>query len=167
MSKAAKPKPRQRKRPPKPTGPPPIQFGRAQKDRARELIGTRQYASAAAKELAKEFGFSVDLGYRLIAEVREDIQEELAGRGVDPATGLFLFFESFMAAEHLDPFERLAAAGHMMKLLGLKRLADKLGGEDVDAYLARLAQATPTPPKGGESNAGADPQTGREDLHRG
>jgi hypothetical protein len=167
MSRKTTQTPKPATKPPGKRGPDPIQFSRAQKDDARRLIGSRQYVTEVVKELVKLHKVSEDLAYRLVNEARQEVLEEMAGRGVDPAAALFLFFESFMADPLLQPSERMAAAANMMKLFGLKRLADKLGGEDVDAYLARLAQATPTPPKGGESNAGADPQTGREDPHRG
>lgn len=141
MPRKAAQTPKPAVRPPGQRGPDPIQFSREQRDDCRRLIGGRQYVAEVVRELVKKHKFGEDLAHRLIAETRAEILEELAGRGVDPATGLFLFFESVMADRSEDTFARIAAGSNIMKLLGLKRITERAGGEDVDAFLLRLLKA--------------------------
>ena len=122
------------------TGRPAVAFTDEMIDAARELLGRSVYPSRAVDGLMARFAVGRDSGWRLVAEARRRVTNELAGRGVDPLTALYLFFESVVADQSADLGHRLAAANSALKLLGLKRVTDAASGREVDAFLARLLQ---------------------------
>ena len=122
------------------TGRPAKKFTPEQVDRAKHLLGRRQYPSHVARDLREAFpGLTTPMSYRLIGQAQQEVFESLRGDGSgvnDPLTSTYLFLQSVVAGEKERTQDRIAASSAIIKLLGLNRLLDQLGTGDVDEFLA-------------------------------
>lgn len=110
-------------------------------DEAKRALGRHIYPCHAADELKRALKLGRDKCYQLLDQARADVVDSLGGRGADPLTAVYLFFESVMADATLPTKDRLAAASGIVKLLGLHRLTRNLDEGDVDGFLAGLMSA--------------------------
>ena len=125
----------------KPTGGrPAIVFELRHLDRAQELLGQRGYVSRVATELAQEFKFGRSTAYDLIRCAQAATVAALRGdaEGSDPLVQVYLSMLAIMCGEDERTCDRINAAGQIIKMLGLKKIADALGGGDVDEFLANI-----------------------------
>ena len=121
------------------TGRPAKKFSRDQVDRAKHLLGRRQYLSQAARDLRSEFpDLTITTSNRLIEQAQQEVCDSLRdGEGTnDPLTSTYLFLQSVVADGEERTRNRIAASLAIVKLLGLNKLIGRLGTGDVDEFLA-------------------------------
>lgn len=120
-------------------GRPRKDFTREQIDRAKRLLGRRQYTSRVADELRREFGLGRDKAYLLIEAAQREVVASFAGDGADPLTAVYLFLLSVMASGREKTRDRVAAAAAIIRILGLSKLIKSLqDAGDVDEFLAGI-----------------------------
>ena len=144
--------------PPKKRGRPKKVIPLDQLDRAKQLLGQRQYSSRVATELSQEYGISRTVAYELIAKAQQSVYESLRGDGKadDPLTAQYLFLQSVIADDREQTRNRIAASAAVIRLLGLNKLLDLVNVGEVDDFLANVvkrrqeriaaAQAKASPP---------------------
>lgn len=119
-------------------GRPKKSFTREQIDRAKLLLGRRQYPSRVAEGLRKKWAdLTLARAYKLIEAAQREVYEHFAGDGSDPLAATYLFLQSVMAGQAEKTRDRVAAASAVIKLLGMHKLIKGLqDAGDVDEFLA-------------------------------
>lgn len=144
-------------------GRPPKTFSREQIDRAKNLLGRRQYPSRVATALTKAFAaekLTLARAYKLIEVAQREVYDQFAGDGSDPLAATYLFLQSVMAGGGEKTRDRVAAASAVIKLLGMNKLIKSLqDAGSVEDYLAGVlarsaaraggAKTEPAKPAGG------------------
>lgn len=120
------------------TGRPKKQFTREQIDRAKLMLGRRQYPSRVAEGLRKKWtDLTLARAYKLIEAAQREVYEQFAGDGSDPLAATYLFLQSVMAGQAEKTRDRVAAATAVIKLLGMHKLIKGLqDAGDVETFLA-------------------------------
>lgn len=121
-------------------GRPPKSFTRDQLDKAKQLLGRRQYPSRVADGLRKLFpDLNVPQSYKLIEAAQREVYDQFAGDGSDPLAATYMFLQSIVAAGGEDTKDRIQAANAIIKLLGMHKLIKGIqDAGDIDTYLAGL-----------------------------
>lgn len=123
-------------------GRPKKAFTREQLDRAKYLLGRRQYPSRVAAALKRKWpDLGVNKSYELIEAAQQEVYEQLAGDGSDMLTSTCLFLKAVMGESKERTRDKVAAAAVLVKLLGMHKLIKNLQeAGDVEAFLAAVVE---------------------------
>ena len=121
-----------------PGGRPEIEFTPEQIDDAKRAIGRRLYLSIVVAELAKRHKIGRDSARRLIDAARQDVIDsfQASGTASDPLTAWHLALVAIVADPKASNRDKIAAIALGIKLLGLDRLAAKLGDLSPEDFIA-------------------------------
>lgn len=108
--------------------------------RARHLIGRMVYAARVVQQLQRRYQCSRALGYRAVALAQKELRDELAGTtGTDPAALCYAGLLSIASNSQATEGERCRAWGSIVKLLGVRAVADLSDDDATRKLLAEIA----------------------------